>query len=100
VTLSDQHRQKLRSSALSDGEIDALGWSSLHTGSLLIPYLKPDGRPELCHDGQPFTRERLSQKQIDELKRKGNPKPGKYRSPQGRGLPRLPLRSRHSAGQL
>jgi phage/plasmid-associated DNA primase len=85
VTLSDQHRQKLRSSALSDGEINALGWSSLHTGSLLIPYLKPDGRPELCHDGQPFTRERLSQKQIDELKRKGNPKPGKYRSPKGEG---------------
>lgn len=85
MTLSGQHRQKLRSSALSDEQINALGWSSLHTGSLLILYLKPDGSPELCHGGQPFTRERLSQKQIDELKRNGNPKPGKYRSPKGEG---------------
>lgn len=85
MSLSDQHRQKLRSSALSDEQINALGWSSLHTGSLLIPYFKPDGSPELCHDGKPFTRERLSQGQIDELKRKGNPRPGKYRSPRGEG---------------
>jgi phage/plasmid-associated DNA primase len=85
VTLSDQHRQKLRSSALSEEQINALGWSSLHTGSLLIPYIKPDGSPELCHGGQPFTRERLSQKQIDEQRRKGNSKPGKYRSPKGEG---------------
>ena len=85
MTLSDQHRQKLRASALSDEQIDALGWSSLHTGALLIPYLKPDGSPELCHDGKPFTRERLSQDQIDNLKRNGNTKPGKYRSPRGEG---------------
>lgn len=83
--LSTEHLAKVRTSALSDEQISALGWSSLHTGSLLIPYRRPDGSPEHCHDGSPFTRERLSQQQINERKRKGDSNPGKYRSPYGEG---------------
>jgi phage/plasmid-associated DNA primase len=80
TTLSAEHRAKLRASALTDQHIDALGWSTLHTGRLLIPYIRPDGSPETCHDGNPFTRERLSQAEID-----ADPKAGKYRSPKGEG---------------
>jgi phage/plasmid-associated DNA primase len=80
MTLSDAHLYKLRQSALSDEQAAALGWSSLQNGRLLIPYLKPDGSPETCHDGKPFSRERLSDAEI-----KANPKGGKYRSPKGEG---------------
>ncbi len=85
MTLSPEHREKLRKSALSDAQIDALDWSSLHNGRLLIPYLKPDGSPEQRHDGKPFARERLSDAEIAELKRQGNRNPGKYRSPKDNG---------------
>ncbi|MEA5424278.1 DUF3854 domain-containing protein [Synechococcus sp. CCY9202] len=80
MSLSPEHRDKLRQSALTDQQIDALGWSSLHTGRLQIPYLRPDGTPETGHDGKPFIRERLSQAEIN-----ANPKGGKYRSPKGQG---------------
>lgn len=80
MALSHAHLIKLRRSALSDGQIEALGWSSLPNGRLLIPYLRPDGRPETCHDGRPFCRERLSDADIA-----ADPKGGKYRSPRGEG---------------
>jgi len=83
--LQPQHLAKIRCSALSDLQIEALGWSSLHNGRLLIPYFQPDGGPERCHNGQPFTRERLSDQEIEQLKRQGHRKPGKYRSPAGEG---------------
>jgi phage/plasmid-associated DNA primase len=85
MTLNHEHRHKISESALTNEQIDALGWSSLHTGSLLIPYLKPDGSPETCKNGKPFTRERLSQKQIEELRRTKCNDPGKYRSPAKNG---------------
>lgn len=78
MSLNDEHRRKLRSSGLSDEQIDALGWTSLHNGRLLIPYLRPDGTPEQKRDGLPFTRERLSEAEL-----KG--KDGKYRSPAKNG---------------
>jgi len=84
--LNAEHTKKLRTSALSDAQIERLlGWRSLPNGRLEIPYLKPDGEPESCHDGKPFRRWRLSDQEIAELKRKGEEKPGKYRSPKGEG---------------
>lgn len=80
MALSHAHLIKLRRSALSDGQIEALGWNTLPNGRLLIPYLRPDGRPETCHDGRPFCRERLSDADIA-----ADPKGGKYRSPRGEG---------------
>jgi hypothetical protein len=85
TALTDEHRAKLRTSALTDEQIDRLGWSTLPDGSLQIPYRQPDGGPEVRHDGSPFMRFRLSDAQITELKCKGNSKPGRYRSPKGNG---------------
>jgi phage/plasmid-associated DNA primase len=88
MSLSDfspEHLSKLRSSALSDQQIDALGWTSRSNGSLVIPYLKPDGSPEQTHSGRPFRRWRLSKQQIHALEQQGIAKPGKYRSPKGDG---------------
>lgn len=83
--LSPDHRAKLQTSALTDQQIDALGWYTQHDGSLAIPYLRPDGSAEETHDGKPFIRWRLSPEQIAELKRRGVARPGKYRSPKGNG---------------
>ena len=80
LSLSREHLAKLRSSALTDEQIRSLGWSSLRNGRLLIPYLKPDGSPETCHNGSPFCRERLSEDEV-----RANPKEGKYRSPKAEG---------------
>ncbi len=85
MSLNNEHLAKLRKSALADSEIEALGWSSLHNGRLQIPYFRPDGEPELCHDGKPFVRWRLSDLEIEKLKRKGTKQPGKYRSPWNEG---------------
>lgn len=85
MSLTPEHRAKIRSSALSDEQIDAIGWFSQYDGSLAIPYLRPDGSPEETHDGKPFRRERLCDAQIEALKLQGNSKPGKYRSPAGNG---------------
>jgi len=78
--LAPEHRAKLRESALTDQQIDALGWSSEPDGRLRIPYVRPDGTPEQRHDGNPFIRWRLSSAEI-----KANPDGGKYRSPKGNG---------------
>lgn len=83
--LSEEHLAKIRTSALSNQQIARLGWRSLTNGSLEIPYLRPDGTAETCHDGQPFRRWRLSDAEIRELKRSGTKNPGKYRSPSGNG---------------
>ena len=83
--LSAAHLQKLSRSALSPQQIESMGWLSLPNGRLEIPYLRPDGSAELCHDGKPFKRWRLSGTELDELKRQGHQKPGKYRSPKGEG---------------
>ena len=85
LPLDPDHRAKLRTSALTDAQIDALGWHSQLNGNLAIPYLQPDGSPERTHDGKPFIRERLCAAQIAELKRQGVARPGKYRSPAGNG---------------
>lgn len=85
MSLSDAHRAKLRSSALSDEQIDALGWLTSRSGNLVIPYRKPDGSPEQTHRGRQFRRFRLSDQAIAALKQQGNAKPGKYRSPKGDG---------------
>jgi hypothetical protein len=82
--LDSDHIEKLQRSALSLQQIAALGWRSLPNGRLLIPYRKPDGSPELCHDGKPFTRWRLSERELAEAKAKGE-RIGKYRSPSGNG---------------
>ena len=60
-----EHREKLRQSALTDQQIEALGWSTGLNGRLQIPYLKPDGSPERCHNGKPFIRERLTAAEIE-----------------------------------
>jgi P4 family phage/plasmid primase-like protien len=85
MSLSHEHLEKIRQSALTAEQAAALGWSSQPDGSLLIPYLKPDGSPETCHNGEPFARVRLSPEQIADMKRRGLEKPGKYRSPKGEG---------------
>ncbi|MEB3362169.1 MAG: DUF5906 domain-containing protein, partial [Synechococcaceae cyanobacterium] len=78
--LAPEHREKLRQSALSNQQINALGWSSELDGRLRIPYVRPDGTPEQRHDGRPFVRFRLSSAEI-----KADPTAGKYRSPKGNG---------------
>lgn len=78
--LAPEHQEKIRQSALTDQEIEALGWSTGLNGRLQIPYLKPDGSPERCHDDKPFIRERLTSAEIE-----ANPDGGKYRSPGGNG---------------
>jgi phage/plasmid-associated DNA primase len=78
--LAPEHREKLRQSALTDQQIDALGWFTGLNGRLQLPYLRPDGTAEKCHDGKPFIRERRTDAEI-----KANPKGGKYRSPEGNG---------------
>lgn len=84
--LTPEHRAKIRSSALSYDQAEALGWiSDGSDGSLVIPYLKPDGSPELCHDGKPFSRRRLSDEKVAERKSTGEKKPPKYLSPKGEG---------------
>lgn len=85
MTLIPEHRDKLRKSALSEQQINDLGWFSHSDGSLAIPYLKPDGTPEQCHDGTPFQRLRVSDQKIETDKRNGVSRPGKYRSPKGNG---------------
>ena len=84
MSLSSEHRAKVRTSALTDQQINDLGWFSQPNGSLVIPYRKPDGTAEETHDGKPFKRWRLSTQEIAELKAKGE-NPGKYRSPKANG---------------
>ena len=78
--LAPEHLDKLRESALTDQQIEALNWSTGLNGRLQIPYLMPDGSPEQCHNGKPFIRERLTAAEIE-----ANPKGGKYKSPKGNG---------------
>lgn len=85
LQLSDEHLAKIRGSALSDDDAAALGWASLPNGRLLIPYLRPDGTPETGHDVEHFVRERLGDAELVELRRRGELKPGRYRSPKGQG---------------
>lgn len=80
MLLQPAHRFKLKESALSDQQIDKLLWRSTTEGNLLIPYLTPEGKTELCNNGSPFQRLRLSPEEIEK-----NPKGGKYRSPKGNG---------------
>ncbi len=56
--LSERHRKELEASALTTAAIATIQWSTDHHGNLLIPYLKPDGSPETCHDGRPFLRKK------------------------------------------
>jgi hypothetical protein len=83
--LNEEHLAKIRTSALSDQQIRQLRWRSLTNGRLEIPYLRPDGTAETCHDGRPFLRWRLSDAERAEMKRKGIKKPPKYKSPYGNG---------------
>ncbi len=78
--LSSEHVHKLMKSALSLEQIKVLGWQTLPDGSLEIPYCRPDGSPEQCHDGKPFRRRRLSDQEVAAAKGKG-----RYRSPKGNG---------------
>ena len=78
--LAPEHLDKLRSSALEPQQIEALSWSTGLNGRLQIPYLRPDGSPEQCHNGKPFVRERLTAAEIE-----ADPKGGKYKSPYGNG---------------
>ncbi len=78
--MNAEHREKLRQSALTDQQIEALGWRTGLNGRLQIPYLKPDGSPERCHNGKAFTRERLTAAEIQ-----ADPGGGKYKSPKGNG---------------
>ena len=80
LRLAPEHLDKLRESALTDQQTEALFWSTGLNGRLQIPYLKPDGTREHCRDGKPFIRERLTAAEI-----KADPKGGKYRSPKGNG---------------
>lgn len=80
--LAAAHLDELRASALSDAAIARLRWFTNHHGALVLPYLRPDGSPETCHDGKPFRRtkpawtaEQLAQ----------DPPPPKYLSPKGQG---------------
>ena len=75
MSLSPEHLEKIRQSALTAEQAAALGWSSRPDGSLLIPYRNPDGSPQTMPDGAPWIRWRLPQNEID-----ANPKGGKYRS--------------------
>lgn len=85
MSFSAEHRTKLRSSALSDAQITALSWSTDQKDRLLIPYLKPDGTPEQCHNGKPFLRWRASEAWREQQSRDGIRKPAKYLSPKGEG---------------
>ena len=89
MTLNPEHLEKIRQSALTVEQAAALGWSSRPDGSLLIPYLKPDGSPETCHDGKPFSRLRLGAEELarrmQRWRNEGGKKPGKYVSPKGNG---------------
>ena len=82
--LNSEHLHKLMSSALSHEQIKNLGWRTLPNGRLEIPYRRPDGSPEQCHDGKPFHRWRLSDEEVATAKAKGE-RIGKYRSPKGNG---------------
>ena len=84
VGLASEHLSKLQSSALNLQQIALLGWQSLPDGRLEIPYRRPDGSLEECHDGKPFRRWRLPPEQITALQRQGK-KAGKYMSPAGNG---------------
>lgn len=83
-SLNAEHIEKLRQSALSDEQINRLGWVSLPNGRLEIPYLRPDGSPEQCSDGTPFRRWRLPQSELDAAKASGR-KGAKYLSPSKNG---------------
>lgn len=83
--INPEHLAKLQTSALSCDHINALGWSSDHRGRLRIPYLKPDGSPEECHDGRPFLRWRASTEWIERQIKEGKQRPPKYISPKGQG---------------
>ncbi len=78
--LGDTHHHELHASALTDNAIALLQWSTDHNGGLLIPYLRPDGSPETCHDGKPFARKKpaWSAAQLATS-------PPKYISPEGEG---------------
>jgi phage/plasmid-associated DNA primase len=78
--LSAEHLSKLKASALSGEHIGKLSWSTAPNGRLLIAYLKPDGTPEQCKDGSPFTRERRSAAEI-----RREPDGPKYLSPKANG---------------
>lgn len=81
---NEEHRYKLKQSALTTEHISGLNWLSLPDGRLEIPYLNPDGTEQECHNGKPFKRWRSSQKAIDDAKAKGKKIP-KYFSPKGNG---------------
>jgi phage/plasmid-associated DNA primase len=87
MSLSPEHLEKIRKSALTAEQAAALGWSSRPDGSLLIPYRNPDGSPQTMPDGAPWIRWRLPKDEID-----ANPKDGKYRS-----LPKSGCRVYHPA---
>ena len=57
-SLSPEHIAKLATSALPADVMARLHWRSLSDGRLEIDYLKPDGQPETCADGEPFRRHR------------------------------------------
>ena len=57
-SLSPEHIAKLATSALPADVMARLHWRSLSDGRLEIDYLKPDGQPETCADGEPFHRHR------------------------------------------
>ncbi|MFM7648802.1 MAG: DUF5906 domain-containing protein [Cyanobium sp.] len=83
TTLSTEHRVKLRSSALTDQQIDALvaaGYRTDQRGKLVIPYRNPDGSPQTMPNGSPWIRFRLAQAEID-----ADPKGQKYLSLKGAG---------------
>ena len=84
ASLSAGHLRKLAESALSGEQISRLGWDTLPDGRLRIPYLMPDGSPELCHDGKPFVRWRASDADLAAAVRDGL-KVAKYKSPKGNG---------------
>ena len=77
-SLSPEHIAKLASSALPADVMARLQWRSLQDGRLEIDYLKPDGQPETCADGEPFRRHRSTAADIAN----GAPK---YVSPKANG---------------
>lgn len=79
-TLTEEHQAHLLACALTQDQLATIGYWSDHRGRLHIPYLQPDGSPEVTHSGAPFARFRLSAAEAV-----ADPKGGKYRSPAGEG---------------
>jgi phage/plasmid-associated DNA primase len=82
-SLTDEHRAKIRSSAISSEQVAQLvaaGWHTDDKGQLVIPYRSPDGSPQTMADGSPWIRFRLPQAKIN-----ANPKGPKYLSLKGAG---------------